>query len=236
MYCLIISWLVLDCLTDMIQEHSDSDSPTFLSAYPHFYLPSPPHSCSLFPFFFSSLHLFFPYPSFSWLPHHTLTRTLSLSITMLLLLLSVHWPNCRVRPDPSHWAGPAPHRRSSVHEWHLQVSTPLLFSCLIFSSSIVMLLCCVVVLCHMQYLILNFCSYFSTNLTLIFISSIHLHLTSPLYPTPPPHRDSFGNVLDLLDDLFERASLADVSERTPCHADNDSYINSLFANLIMWYW
>ena len=38
-------------------------------------------------------------------------------------------------------------------------------------------------------------------------------------PSPHPHlhfhpascRDSFGNVLDLLDDLFERASLADVS-------------------------
>ena len=49
-----------------------------------------------------------------------------------------------------------------------------------------------------------------------------LNLTAPpLTPqshrpslTPLSHRDSFGNVLDLLDDLFERASLADVSERT----------------------
>ena len=66
-------------------------------------------------------------------------------------------------------------------------------------------------------------------------SYLHLKYPSSSHLTPPPHRDSFGNVLDLLDDLFERASLADVSERTPCHADNDSYINSLFANLIMWY-
>ena len=75
-----------------------------------------------------------------------------------MFLPLVHWPNSRVRLDPSLWIGPAPYRRSSVHEWHLQASTPYLLTVVLTPSCgcVVLyrvVLRRVVLSCHCHYLI-----------------------------------------------------------------------------------
>ena len=47
-------------------------------------------------------------------------------------------------------------------------------------------------------------TFLTSSVLLFFLSVLLLYILLR-------HRDSFGNVLDLLDDLFERISLADVS-------------------------
>ena len=61
------------------------------------------------------------------------------------------------------------------------------------------------------------------------IHILSLHSSSPRYLHLPlvSCRDSFGNVLDLLDDLFERASLADVRALVLSMPKTDENVDSL---------